>query len=130
MHEKILYSIIFVVIGLTAFSSAIDDKNRHTGFVLSVGIVIFMTAVTILNKPEKVEKIKNMINNKWYLINLIAVILFSIYSVGHFGYNSKIGIATRHGIYAAIIAFCAAIDITLAPFWITHILAYFGHGWV
>lgn len=130
MHEKILYSIIFVIIGMAVFANAIDDKNKHIGFIISTGVVIFMTTATILNQPEKVKKIKDMISNKWYLINLCAVILFSVYTISHFGYSSKMGVATRHGIYAAIIAFCAAIDITLAPFWITHILAYFGHGWV
>ncbi len=130
IHDALLYGILFLVIASTLLFISIDDKDQHVGFVLSTGIVIFITALTIYNNPDKIQKIKDMINDKWYIINLILVIIFSVYTIGHFGYNSKIGISTRHGIYAAIIALCASLDITLAPFWITHILAYFGHGWV
>ena len=92
--------------------------------------IIFVTLMSIFQiyRNNKYQEIIDLFKNIKWLINFIIILLFLVYV--RLSKNSKLISASKKAILGFIIAIFAYIDLTLAPFWIIFVLAYFGDGFI
>ena len=95
----------------------------------SLFVWICITFFFIFTDSRRTKKIKEMIHDRRFVINLIPIILFSILILKFYPKNykdyEKITHATKQAIIALIIAVCAAVDLRLAPFYFVWITSYY-----
>ena len=97
--------------------------------------VALFTLMVSFKSDKKREKIMELINNRNLLINLVIIICFIVYTeVSTYNNKSdeskKIKSALKKAIIALIIAVFAEIGLTIAPFWLVFVLAYYMEDWV
>jgi len=91
-------------------------------------ITAIITTIKIMNDPEKRSKILKMFSAKSFIINVFFIAVFSYYSL-HISNLDKDSVKLKKSIKTAllgtIIALMAAVDMTLAPFWILFVASYY-----
>jgi len=99
-------------------------------FFISLAVLFGITMWMIIINPRQRYKLNLFIKNTSTKLNLGLILIFIIYSFTFFKPNSFMVKATKAGIYAIIIAFCAFLEIPLIPFWFTHLIFYFSQDTV
>ena len=97
--------------------------------------VLFTVVMTIaaIYKLDKGLKVYKLFKRKTWLVNFIIIAGFSAYVMslqGHDEETEKVKDAARKGMLAFIIALMAHLELTIAPFWIVFVLAYYLQGYV
>jgi len=106
-------------------------SHIHPGtFALLFTAVMTIIAIYRLDKGRKVYELFG----SWsWLVNFIIITVFSAYVMsiqGHGEEIEKVKDAARKGMLAFLIAIMAHLELTIAPFWIVFVLAYYLHGYV
>lgn len=97
--------------------------------------VVLFTLMASFKSYEKRKKIMKLITNRSWLINLVIIICFIVYTeVSTYNNKSdeskKIKSAIKKSIIAFIIAVFSEIGLTIAPFWLVFVLAYYMEDWI
>lgn len=97
--------------------------------------IFLLTLRAIYQSKVAINAIKELIGNKKWLVNFSMIIAFSIYII----YNThndtspesiKVKDSLKKAILAFLIAIFAKLDLTIAPFWLVFVLAYYLEGWI
>jgi hypothetical protein len=104
--------------------------RKETQIFIFITIILFISIYQL----DKGKKIFALFQNKSWLFNFIIIILFSVYIIDIQKENDttshKLKDAVRKGLLALIIAILAHLELTIAPFWIVFLLAYYSQGYV
>tara|TARA_Y100001970_G_C14201055_1_gene841102 strand:- start:159 stop:476 length:318 start_codon:yes stop_codon:yes gene_type:complete len=99
-------------------------------------ISIFLLTIRAIVKSKKAtESIKELFTNKRWVINFSMIIAFIIY-IFYVTYNNnsseseRLKTAIKKAIVALLIAVFAELGLTIAPFWLVFVLAYYLEGWI
>tara|TARA_B100001989_G_C24457511_1_gene422372 strand:- start:45 stop:362 length:318 start_codon:yes stop_codon:yes gene_type:complete len=99
-------------------------------------ISIFLLTIRAIFKSKKAtESIKELFTNKRWVINFSMIIAFIVY-IFYITYNSnnpeseRLKTALKKAIVALLIAIFAELGLTIAPFWLVFVLAYYLEGWI
>ena len=109
--------------------------------------IIIVLAVSLLTMhagyhSEKArKKTIELLNNKRWLINMLGIVIFTIYLYYSLSDHTKLSEeelknrerlmeAYKRGLVALLIAILAEVGLTIAPFWIIFTLSYYMQGWV
>tara|TARA_Y100001968_G_C18799282_1_gene454834 strand:- start:9 stop:326 length:318 start_codon:yes stop_codon:yes gene_type:complete len=99
-------------------------------------ISIFLLTIRAIVKSKKAtESIKELFTNKRWVINFSMIIAFIIY-IFYVTYNNnsseseRLKTAIKKAIVALLIAIFAELGLTIAPFWLVFVLAYYLEGWI
>ncbi len=99
---------------------------------LAVMFTGILTIMAIYGR-DRGHGIYKLFRNKIWLMNFMIIAIFSIYVMnleGHDEETEKVKDAARKGMLAFIIALMAHLELTIAPFWIVFVLAYYLTGYV
>ena len=102
-------------------------ENSNFSLLVILSIIIGLLAV-IVPDSRYLLRLWNYFNfkkNPWHIINLILIGIFVFFVFIFFEDNSDMIKATKMGLYATIVAFCAYLQLPFIPFWITHFFIYF-----
>lgn len=100
-------------------------KNILSPAALSVAVIV---TVKIIRDKEKKSRVMKLVSSKSFIINLLMIIAFSYYGLSLDDKDpdaKKLKESIRTSILGMIIAFMAFVDLTLAPFWILFVAAYY-----
>ena len=100
-------------------------KNILSPAALSVAVIV---TVKIIRDNEKKSRVLKLISSKSFMINLLMIIAFSYYGLSLDDKDpdtKNLKESIRTSILGMIIAFMAFVDLTLAPFWILFVAAYY-----
>ena len=103
-------------------------NNKLFGILLVVVITLYKA-----HQQGKLKLLPKLFNNASWIINLVSVIIFSIYMINTSGDDlngRRTKDAIKKGILALIVAIIAQLDLTIAPFWIVFTLAVSFEGYV
>lgn len=102
-------------------------ENSNFSLLVILSIIIGLLAVIIPDSRYllRLWKYFNFKKNPWHIINLILIAIFVVFVFVFFEKNSEMIKATKMGLYATIVAFCAYLQLPFIPFWITHFFIYF-----
>ena len=92
----------------------------------------FMTIFAVY-RLDRGRKVYELFGNWSWLTNFILIAIFSMYVMsiqGHSEEIDKVKDAARKGMLAFLIAIMAHLELTIAPFWIVFVLAYYLQGYV
>lgn len=107
----------------------IDFQNESKAIIFTILILI----ITIYRLDKGTEILK-LINNKMWFFNFMVIMIFSVYIIDIDNEKGekyiKLQDAVRKGLLAFIIAILARLELTIAPFWIVFVLAFYGNGYV
>ena len=99
-------------------------------------ISIFLLTLRAIYKSNKaIKSIKELISNRRWVTSFVTVISFIIYII-YVTHNDdskeseKLKTALKKAILALLIAIFAEIGLTIAPFWLVFVLAYYLEGWI
>lgn len=94
--------------------------------------IIFVILMIIIQiyKNKKYIELLNLFKNIRWLIHFIILIIFLIYIRFFNANNIDLINASKKAILALVIAIFAYLDMTIAPFWIVFVLAYFGKDYI
>ena len=95
---------------------------------LVLGATLMMVVYSVY-KANRFSEIKELLNVRW-LINFALMIAFGVYITSASDGDSKVKEALKKAVLAFIIAVLAHLRMTIAPFWIVFVLAYYLEGWV
>ena len=99
------------------------------GFLISAGIFSIITILRIVTDKETFKMLKELVSSKFFLISMIMVIGFSVYSLSLKSENDEkienLQLAVKHAILALLIAILAKIDLVIAPFWLIFMASYY-----
>jgi hypothetical protein len=108
------------------------DLNESVSFILSITIFTVLTILNILYK--RLHMIKELLRDKFFILNICTIILFCIYVINFSNENNKrreIEIdAIKKAILAIIIATFAYLDMIVGSFWLVYIIAYYLKGFI
>lgn len=103
-----------------------NSKTTPKDFIFAIIIFAGIVFYTLFNNEEKLEKIRNLFNNKTFLISLIFIVAWCFYWLKINTVNvSRYKKATKQAIIGLIIALFAYLDLTIAPFWFVWLSAFF-----
>ena len=109
-------------------------------------IIIVMTVALLTihagyHSEKARKKTMELLNNKRWLVNMGAIVVFTIYL--YYSLNDRVKLsaeelknrerlieAYKRGLVALLIAILAEVGLTIAPFWIIFTLSYYMQGWV
>lgn len=103
-------------------------ENISLGFLLSAGLFSILTILRIVSDKETFKIVKELIGSKFFLISMLMVIVFTVYSLSLKNENDEIDnlqLAVKHGILGLLIAILAKIDLVIAPFWLIFLTSYY-----
>ena len=122
---------------ITNLSNDYTAKKKHTWLpdngktLLVVSVLLALgTYAGIIRYKDKINKIKSIFRDPWFIFNGLIILAFICYAFIGYKSDSYMVLATKRGIYAMFIAFCALLEIPYTPFWVTHLLAYFAPSWL
>ena len=100
---------------------------------IDISFLIFsvLTLYSIVRSPKRINRFIKMFTKKTFLINLLPIIGFSVWTltqpdVDELGDNMvRMKHATRQAIVAFMIAVFASIDLVIAPYWLIWIMSYY-----
>ena len=107
------------------------ESKHHIslGFLISAGIFSIITILRIVSDKETFKMLKELVSSKFFLISMIMVIGFSVYSLSLKSENDEkienLQLAVKHAILALLIAILAKIDLVIAPFWLIFMASYY-----
>ena len=99
-------------------------------------ISIFLLTLRAIYKSNKaVKTIKQLFSNKRWVINFITVLSFIVYIVyvtsnDNSEESQKLKTSLKKAILALLIAIFAELGLTIAPFWLVFVSAYYLEGWI
>lgn len=105
-----------------------EKQNISLGFLLSAGLFSILTILRIVSDKETFKTMKELIGSKFFLISMLMVIVFSVYSLSLKNENDEIEnlqLAVKHAILGLLIAILAKIDLVIAPFWLIFLASYY-----
>ena len=105
------------------------------GGVLSLIAVFIGITRTIATSERSKNKIIELITTKRWIVNMLIVILFCFYILYTTKYDTTkdaiaVKDALKKGIIALIIAQLAELGLTITPFWLVFVVAYYLEGWI
>lgn len=99
-------------------------------------ISIFLLTIRAIFKSKKAtQSIKILFTNKRWIINFLMIITFIIY-IFYVTHNNnspeskRLKTSLKKAIVALLIAIFAELGLTIAPFWLVFVLAYYLEGWI
>ena len=100
--------------------------------VLAVAVLTLRAGFTV---PKARTKGIEMVKDKRWLINFLVIVAFIIYSIYETRneedeHSKKTKEALKKAIIAFLIALLAELGLTIAPFWLIFVLAYYMDGWI
>ena len=100
------------------------------GFLISAGMFSIITILRIVSDKETFKMLKELVSSKFFLISMIMVIGFSVYSLSLNNDENdekleNLQLAVKHAILALLIAILAKIDLAIAPFWLIFMASYY-----
>ena len=100
--------------------------------VLAVAVLTLRAGFTV---PKARAKGIEMLKDKRWLINFLVIVAFIIYSIYETRNeederSKKTKEALKKAIIAFLIALLAELGLTIAPFWLIFVLAYYMDGWI
>ena len=106
-----------------------SKPHISSGFLISAGIFSIITILRIVTDKETFKMLKELVSSKFFLISMIMVIGFSVYSLSLKSENDEkienLQLAVKHAILALLIAILAKIDLVIAPFWLIFMASYY-----
>lgn len=99
-------------------------------------ISIFLLTLRSIYKSKKaIISIKGLIGDKRWLVNFYMIVVFSIYIIYSRHYDDseesqKVKMALKKAMLAFLIAVLTEMGLTIAPFWLVFVLAYYLDGWI
>ena len=105
-----------------------EKENISLGFLLSAGLFAIITILRIVSDKETFKMVKELLGSKFFLISMLMVIVFSVYSLSLKSENDEIEnlqLAVKHAILGLLIAILAKIDLVIAPFWLIFLASYY-----
>ena len=104
-------------------------------WIIPILAVLFLTIRTSYKSQRAREKVLELIGTPSWIINLIIMVLFIVWISHETKWDtSKEAMRTKEAMKKAIIAFIIAIlsefGLTIAPFWVVFVAAYYLEGWV
>ena len=104
--------------------------RRETQTFIFICIILFISIYQL----DKGKKIFKLFKNKSWLFNFFIIICFSVYIIDiqkdRNANSERLKDAVRKGLLALIIAILAHLELTIAPFWIVFLLAFYSQGYV
>ena len=106
-----------------------SKPHISSGFLISAAIFSIITILRIVTDKETFKMLKELVSSKFFLISMIMVIGFSVYSLSLKSENDEkienLQLAVKHAILALLIAILAKIDLVIAPFWLIFMASYY-----
>ena len=95
---------------------------------------IFLAILVLLSRLpcmiRQLKSFKNMFRNQSWYWNFVLIIFFSIYVLLYGQQKEIVKGAVKKAIIAFIIAIFSELHLTIAPFWLVFLVAYFFEGWI
>jgi|TARA_B110000495_G_C22463545_1_gene288229 hypothetical protein len=98
------------------------------GFIISAGVFTLITGFKILFDKKKLNRAKELFSNKFFLINMVVIAIFSFYALNLEEKDEKVDnlqLSIKHGLLGLIIAVLANIDLVVTPFWLIFLASYY-----
>lgn len=104
-------------------------------WMIPVLAVLFLTIGTGYKSQRTRDKVLELIGTPSWIINIIIIILFIVYKNHEMRWDtSEEAMKTKGAMKKAIIAFLIAIlaelGLTITPFWVVFVAAYYLDGWI
>ena len=106
------------------------DVINPIGFKYAAFLFTFVAMLLIHHDKEKQDRIMILLQSKLFIIGMVFIIAWSYITLkleDDTGENNKIKYATRSAIISLIVALLSEMKLTIAPFWIVWIAAYYLH---
>lgn len=104
------------------------SNTRKYGFIISAVIYFVVTLAIVYRHKEKRKIFFNLFSDKGFLIGILGVIGFIVYTfnlVEKTDEIERIKTATKNAIVALLIAIMATLDLQIAPFWLIWLTSYY-----
>ena len=107
-----------------------SKPHISSGFLISAGVFSIITILRIVTDKETFKMVKELVSSKFFLISMIMVIVFSVYSLSFNNDENdekleNLQLSVKHAILALLIAILAKIDLVIAPFWLIFMASYY-----
>jgi len=103
--------------------------SKSSGFLSPAALAVAaITTYKIFNDKEKRRKLIKLFTTRAFIVNLFVIIGFCYYGLNIEDNNEdskRLKESIKSGILGMIIALMAFVDLTLAPFWILFVAAYY-----
>lgn len=100
-----------------------------------ISLAIISTG-TIVFRKESRNSLLSLITNKFWLLGILSIIIFSIYMFVELKKDKKkseerkrIISSYKKAVVAFSIAILSQVGMSIAPFWVVFTFAYFSDGW-
>ena len=105
------------------------------GGTISFIAVLIGTIRAAMSSERAREKAYELITTRRWWMNMIYVILFSVYIMHTTKYDTtkeatQVKEALKKAIIALVIANLAELGLTITPFWLVFVVAFYLEGWV
>ena len=100
------------------------------GFKYAAFLFMLLTLVILYHDKERQGRIIALFTHKVFIIGVVGIIIWSYITLkltDDTEENKKIKYATRSAILAFLIAILSEMKLTIAPFWLIWIAAYYLH---
>ena len=99
-----------------------------------VGMFLITLFATFKSERSR-NKLYELLFNKFWLINIIIIIGFAIYTVYSSANINNVEdkrtiLSLKRGLIALLISIFSELGFTIAPFWLVFIFSYFMEGWM
>ena len=105
-----------------------NTESLHAGYIF-LFIWFCFVFMGSLNHLERVNKFKFLLKDKYIILNIFIIFLFSVIILGFYSKevppDNNVILATKHALIALVIAICATIDLPIAPFYFVWIVSYY-----
>lgn len=95
--------------------------ENGAAFILAVigGVIVY--------NHEKQRRLKKLMSNKFFMFSLIPVALWSYMTLAmpNTWKSVRFRDATKSALVAFIVAICAYLELTIAPFWIVWLFSFY-----
>jgi hypothetical protein len=109
--------------GLFKISGFIFKKQEIISFCVFILAILF----SFYRSKGRLEKLNELLSNKFFTISLFFIVCFSIYTLflNKQPENKRLSIATKHAIIGFTIGILHHFDFNAAPFWIIWLTSYY-----
>ena len=105
----------------------------HEGFPLLTGGIFFILMIRKILTGDSFVRLKKLIKQPVWMFNFLIMCGFILYITqlsDNDKEHDKLKEATKKAVLAFVIAMLATLELTIAPFWVVFMAAYYLNEWV